>query len=216
MCSSAGWILKFPLWNAVTRAGRYDVCIGGSFVHWDCLQEGQVGMQVDAWKSEWRYFLARSKTYWGSFICRCFERLIIVESTLAVPDSCADEFKMATLLALLNSRNRSKRIEASKPVLETYHESFLYGKVDLTVRVRGAIRSGWIGFIWHLVRTRLATSYASWKMCEQQCSALPQSSSAFWEIGNIDVGLRVVTVARAFFSLFILFSHGWWCSWSFS
>ncbi|XP_024367760.1 uncharacterized protein [Physcomitrium patens] len=65
---------------------------------------------------------------------------------------------MATLFALLNSRNRSKRIEASKPVLETYHESFLYGKVDLTVRVRGAIRSGWIGFIWHLLEFFLATA----------------------------------------------------------
>jgi len=57
-----------------------------------------------------------------------------------------------TLSGLMNAQHRRKRVEASEHVLETYHESILYGKVSPSVRVRGTIRGGWLGLLWHFVR----------------------------------------------------------------
>lgn len=57
------------------------------------------------------------------------------------------------LSALLNSQYRVKKVGASKHILDTYHDSFLYGKVPSSVKVRAALRAGWIGNIWHFVRT---------------------------------------------------------------
>lgn len=51
----------------------------------------------------------------------------------------------------LNNQHRQKKVDASKHVLETYHDSFLYGKVPPTVRVRAALRTGFIGHLWHFV-----------------------------------------------------------------
>lgn len=42
----------------------------------------------------------------------------------------------------LKKRTRNKQVAASEDVLATYHDSFLYGKVGLTTKVRAAIRSG--------------------------------------------------------------------------
>lgn len=57
------------------------------------------------------------------------------------------------LSVLLNSQYRVKKVRASKHVLDTYHDSFLYGKVPPSVKVRAALRAGWIGNIWHFVST---------------------------------------------------------------
>jgi len=57
------------------------------------------------------------------------------------------------LSGLVNSQYRVKKVGASKHVLDTYHDSFLYGKVPPSVKVRAALRAGWIGNIWHFVRT---------------------------------------------------------------
>jgi hypothetical protein len=58
--------------------------------------------------------------------------------------------------ALVNSQYRVKKVGASKPVLSTYHDSFLYGKVPSSVKIRAALRSGWIGNIWHFLEFVLA------------------------------------------------------------
>jgi hypothetical protein len=58
-----------------------------------------------------------------------------------------------SLSALINSQYRKKNVEASKQVLETYHDSFLFGKVPASVKVRAALRGGMIGHVWHFVRT---------------------------------------------------------------
>lgn len=61
--------------------------------------------------------------------------------------------KMKSLGGLVNSKDRRKRVDASRHVLETYHESFLYGKVSRSVRIRGTLRTGWLGLFWHFVRS---------------------------------------------------------------
>ena len=71
------------------------------------------------------------------------------------PESIVDSLKhrYGQLSALLNSQYRVKKVGASQDVLATYHDSFLFGEVPLTVKVRTAIRTGWIGGLWHFVRT---------------------------------------------------------------
>lgn len=54
-------------------------------------------------------------------------------------------------LLSLNNQHRQKKVDASKHVLETYHDSFLYGKVPPTVMVRAALRTGIVGHFWHFV-----------------------------------------------------------------
>ncbi|KAG6549569.1 hypothetical protein Mapa_008951 [Marchantia paleacea] len=49
------------------------------------------------------------------------------------------------------NRRSLKNIKASLHVLGTYHDAFLYGKVPLTVQTRIRIRTGWIGFLWHIL-----------------------------------------------------------------
>ncbi|BFI31359.1 protein MpBK2B [Marchantia polymorpha subsp. ruderalis] len=49
------------------------------------------------------------------------------------------------------NRRTLKDIKASIHVLGTYHDAFLYGKVPLTVQTRIRIRTGWIGFLWHIL-----------------------------------------------------------------
>jgi hypothetical protein len=61
------------------------------------------------------------------------------------------------LSALLNSQYRVKKVGASEHVLDTYHDSFLFGKVPRSVKVRAALRGGWIGHIWHFVSTYFLT-----------------------------------------------------------
>ena len=54
---------------------------------------------------------------------------------------------------VVNSQYRKKDVDASQHVLDTYHDSFLFGKVPTTVKVRAAIRGGKLGHFWHFVRT---------------------------------------------------------------
>jgi len=61
-------------------------------------------------------------------------------------------------LLSLNNQHRQKKVDASKHVLETYHDSFLYGKVPPTVMVRAAIRTGFIGHLWHFLEFFFALS----------------------------------------------------------
>jgi hypothetical protein len=63
------------------------------------------------------------------------------------------------LEGVLNSKNRVKRVQASDQVLQTYHESFLYGKVSPSVKVRGTLRAGWVGLSWYFVCSRLLTPH---------------------------------------------------------
>lgn len=76
--------------------------------------------------------------------------------------STASSFKQwyEQLSALLNSQYRVKKVGASERVLDTYHDSFLFGKVPPTVKVRAALRGGWIGHAWHFVRT-FKSNYSS-------------------------------------------------------
>lgn len=62
--------------------------------------------------------------------------------------------KVYQALWALNNQHRVKKIDASKHVLETYHDSFLYGKVPSTVKIRAALRAGLIGHLWHFVCTQ--------------------------------------------------------------
>ncbi|KAG0597480.1 hypothetical protein M758_UG342600 [Ceratodon purpureus] len=74
--------------------------------------------------------------------------------------STASSFKnrYEQLSSLLNSQYRVKKVEASGRVLDTYHDSFLFGKVPPTVKVRAALRGGWIGHAWHLLEFILAVT----------------------------------------------------------
>ncbi|KAG0616762.1 hypothetical protein M758_5G140500 [Ceratodon purpureus] len=58
--------------------------------------------------------------------------------------------------ALINSQYRKKNVDASSHVLETYHDSFLFGKVPASVKIRAALRGGLIGHIWHFLEFFLA------------------------------------------------------------
>jgi hypothetical protein len=62
--------------------------------------------------------------------------------------------KVYQALCALNNQHRVKKIDASKHVMETYHDSFLYGKVPATVKIRAALRAGLIGHLWHFVCTQ--------------------------------------------------------------
>jgi hypothetical protein len=42
-------------------------------------------------------------------------------------------------------------VDVSSHVLETYHDSFLYGRVPLTVKIRAGLRGGFIGYMWHIL-----------------------------------------------------------------
>jgi hypothetical protein len=52
-----------------------------------------------------------------------------------------------------NNRRLLKNINASPEVLNTYHDSFLFGEVPVSVRARSTLRSGAFGAIWNLVKT---------------------------------------------------------------
>lgn len=54
-------------------------------------------------------------------------------------------------LTRMDKEQQAKHIDASANVLETYHNSFLFGKVPMTVKVRTALRGGKIGYVWHMV-----------------------------------------------------------------
>ena len=49
------------------------------------------------------------------------------------------------------TKHNLKYINASKHVLSTYHDSFLFGKLPRFVGLRAAMRSGIIGKIWTIV-----------------------------------------------------------------
>lgn len=59
--------------------------------------------------------------------------------------------KVYTRLTSLNNQHRLKKVDASRHVLETYHDSFLYGVVPNTVKIRAALRAGFVGHVWHVV-----------------------------------------------------------------
>jgi hypothetical protein len=59
--------------------------------------------------------------------------------------------KVFNALASVNSQHSAKKVDAGDHVLETYHDSFLYGRVPLPVKVRSSLRGGYIGYGWHIV-----------------------------------------------------------------
>jgi len=60
--------------------------------------------------------------------------------------------KVFNALASVNNQHSAKKVDAGVHVLDTYHDSFLYGRVPLPVKVRSSLRAGYIGFGWHVVR----------------------------------------------------------------
>jgi hypothetical protein len=54
-------------------------------------------------------------------------------------------------LASMNTQYRMKKVDADSHVLETYHDSFLYGRVPFPLKIRATIRGGIIGYIWHIL-----------------------------------------------------------------
>ncbi len=54
---------------------------------------------------------------------------------------------------LLDKQHQLKQIAASQHVLKTYHDSFLFGKVPLSVKLRALLRTGTVSFVWHIVHT---------------------------------------------------------------
>jgi hypothetical protein len=60
--------------------------------------------------------------------------------------------KVFNALASVNNQHSAKKVDAGDHVLETYHDSFLYGRVPLPVKVRSSLRGGYIGYGWHIVR----------------------------------------------------------------
>jgi hypothetical protein len=60
--------------------------------------------------------------------------------------------KVFNALASVNNQHSAKNVDAGDHVLETYHDSFLYGRVPLPVKVRSSLRGGYIGYGWHIVR----------------------------------------------------------------
>eukprot|EP00897_Mesotaenium_endlicherianum_P002217 jgi/Mesen1/2022/ME000148S01122 len=55
----------------------------------------------------------------------------------------------ANFLRRLKKRQRQKAVDAAPEVLRTYHESSLYGQVALSLKVRTALRSGYLGLLIH-------------------------------------------------------------------
>ncbi|GBG62829.1 Calcium-activated potassium channel subunit alpha-1 [Chara braunii] len=71
----------------------------------------------------------------------------------------------------MDKRGQKKYVDAPEETLSTYHESFLYGRVPLTIKVRAALRAGKIGYTLALVEFVLAllsvilyirSTYTSW------------------------------------------------------
>ncbi len=60
-------------------------------------------------------------------------------------------------LASMNTQYRMKKVDADSHVFETYHDSFLYGRVPFPLKIRASIRGGIIGYIWHIVCTFMTT-----------------------------------------------------------
>ncbi|GBG62828.1 hypothetical protein CBR_g32411 [Chara braunii] len=56
----------------------------------------------------------------------------------------------------MDKRGQKKYVDAPEETLSTYHESFLYGRVPLTIKVRAALRAGKIGYTLALVEFVLA------------------------------------------------------------
>ncbi|KAH9541015.1 hypothetical protein CY35_14G037400 [Sphagnum magellanicum] len=54
-------------------------------------------------------------------------------------------------LASMNTQYSMKKVDADSHVLETYHDSFLYGRVPFPLKIRATIRGGIIGYIWHIL-----------------------------------------------------------------
>ncbi len=60
---------------------------------------------------------------------------------------------LAGLASVSSNQPSTKKVDVSSHVLETYHDSFLYGRVPLTVKIRAGLRGGFIGYMWHIVCT---------------------------------------------------------------
>lgn len=101
--------------------------------------------------------------------------------------------KLYQALCALNNQHRVKKIDASKHVMETYHDSFLYGKVPATVKIRAALRAGLIGHLWHFVctQTLVLVSHFAHVQTESRLPALVcdqfHNLSSEFEGTNIDL-----------------------------
>jgi hypothetical protein len=60
---------------------------------------------------------------------------------------------LAGLASVSSNQPSTKKVDVSSHVLETYHDSFLYGRVPLAVKIRAGLRGGFIGYMWHIVCT---------------------------------------------------------------
>jgi hypothetical protein len=60
---------------------------------------------------------------------------------------------LAGLASVSSNQPSRKKVDVSSHVLETYHDSFLYGRVPLAVKIRAGLRGGFIGYMWHIVCT---------------------------------------------------------------
>jgi hypothetical protein len=69
---------------------------------------------------------------------------------------------------LLDRQHQLKQIAASQHVLKTYHDSFLFGKVPLSVKLRALLRTGTVSFVWHIVHTLCTISCQDF--CKTQSS----------------------------------------------
>ncbi|KAH8960407.1 hypothetical protein BDL97_06G130900 [Sphagnum fallax] len=57
---------------------------------------------------------------------------------------------------LLDKQHQLKQIAASQHALKTYHDSFLFGKVPLSVKLRALLRTSTVSFVWHIMEASLA------------------------------------------------------------
>ncbi|CAK9201922.1 unnamed protein product [Sphagnum troendelagicum] len=58
---------------------------------------------------------------------------------------------LAGLASVSSNQPSTKKVDVSSHVLETYHDSFLYGRVPLAVKIRAGLRGGFIGYMWHIL-----------------------------------------------------------------
>ncbi|CAM6125487.1 unnamed protein product [Calypogeia fissa] len=65
-------------------------------------------------------------------------------------------FKLNEAFGNWNNRQVLKTIKANPAVLRTYHDSFLFGEVPLSVKLRATMRGGILGAVWNVLEFVLA------------------------------------------------------------
>lgn len=101
-----------------------------------------------------------------------------------------------------NNRQVLKNITASPAVLRTYHDSFLFGEVPMSVKARATLRTGVIGIIWNVVNFFPRSSLKSDRMSQSLLVCL-----LFLEFGKL-VNVNSGLVGRGLFSVPVTVSIG--------